>query len=56
MEPVREANKVRTLQELSFLLKKLPRLDEELDAFVADLEGIRKNQPPIPGEEGMWIF
>lgn len=53
MEPVREAKKAKTLKELKSLLKELPRLDEELDAFAADLEGIRKNQPPLP-EEGMW--
>jgi len=53
MEPVREAKKAKTLKELKSLLKELPRLDEELDAFAADLEGIRKDQPPLP-EEGMW--
>jgi len=53
MEPVKEAKKAKTLKELKPLLKGLPRLDEELDAFAADLEGIRKDQPPLP-EEGMW--
>jgi len=53
MEPVREAKKAKTLKELKSLLKELPRLDEELDAFAADLVGIRKDQPPLP-EEGMW--
>jgi hypothetical protein len=27
------------------LLKKLPRLEEELDAFASDLEEISRNQP-----------
>jgi antitoxin (DNA-binding transcriptional repressor) of toxin-antitoxin stability system len=53
MEPVREAKKAKTLKELKSLLKELPRLDEELDAVAADLEGIRKDQPPLP-EEGRW--
>jgi len=53
MEPVREAKKAKTLKELKSLLKELPRLGEELDAFAADLESIRKDQPPLP-EEGMW--
>ena len=53
MEPVREAKKTTTLKELKSLLKELPRLDEELDSFAADLQGIRKDQPPLP-EEGMW--
>ena len=34
-----------TLGELKNLLKKLPRLDKELDAFVSDLEEIFRNQP-----------
>lgn len=53
MEPIKEAKKAKTLSELKSLLKELPRLDEELDAFAEDLEGIRKDQPPLP-EEGMW--
>ena len=34
-----------TLGELKTLLKKLPRLEEELDAFASDLEEISSNQP-----------
>ena len=34
-----------TLGELKALLKKLPRLEDELDAFAADLEDISKDQP-----------
>jgi hypothetical protein len=34
-----------TLGELKTLLKKLPRLEEELDAFALDIEEISKNQP-----------
>jgi len=34
-----------TLGELKTLLKKLPRLGEELDAFASDLEEISRNQP-----------
>jgi antitoxin (DNA-binding transcriptional repressor) of toxin-antitoxin stability system len=36
-----------TLGELKTLLKKLPRLEEELDAFASDLEELSKNQPLI---------
>lgn len=53
MEPIKEANTTKTLKELKSLLKELPRLDDELDAFAADLEDIWKNQPPLP-EEGTW--
>ena len=45
MEPVVEVNTTRTLKDINFLLKKLPPLDEELDAFAAELEGVRNNQP-----------
>ena len=40
MKPIDEKTDVKTLGELKALLKKLPRLDEELDAFAADLERI----------------
>lgn len=33
-----------TLGELKTLLKKLPRLDEEVDAFASDIEDISRNQ------------
>ena len=38
---------LQTLGDLKVLLKKLPRLDEELDSFAADLEEIRNDQPPV---------
>ncbi len=47
MKPIDEKTDFKTLGELKVLLKKLPRLDEELDAFAADLEDIRKDQPPV---------
>ncbi|MDH3897260.1 MAG: hypothetical protein JSV14_11830 [Deltaproteobacteria bacterium] len=47
MKPIDEKADFKTLGELKGLLKKLPRLDEELDAFAADLEDIRKDQPPV---------
>jgi len=45
MKPFDEDKDFKTLGELKALLKKLPRLEEELDAFAADLEDIRKDQP-----------
>ncbi len=45
MKPIDEKTDLMTLGELKTLLKKLPRLDEELEAFAADLEEITKNQP-----------
>ena len=45
MKPFDENKDFKTLGELKALLKKLPRLEEELDAFAADLEDIRKDQP-----------
>jgi hypothetical protein len=36
------------LGELQTLLNKLPRLEEELDAFAADLEEISRSQPLTP--------
>jgi antitoxin (DNA-binding transcriptional repressor) of toxin-antitoxin stability system len=45
MKPIDEKTDFKTLGELKTLLKNLPRLDEELDAFAADLEDIRKDQP-----------
>ena len=53
MKPVDEKEDFKTLGELKALLKKLPRLDEELDAFAADLEAILKNQPVMPMED-LW--
>ena len=47
MKPFDEDKDFKTLGELKALLKKLPRLEEELDTFAADLEDIRKDQPPV---------
>ena len=45
MKSVDEKIEFMTLGELQTLLKKLPRLEEELDAFASDLEEISRNQP-----------
>jgi hypothetical protein len=45
MKPFDEDKDFKTLGELKSLLKKLPRLEEELDTFAADLEDIWKDQP-----------
>jgi antitoxin (DNA-binding transcriptional repressor) of toxin-antitoxin stability system len=48
MKPINEEKDFRTLGELKVLLKRLPRLGEEFDAFAADLENIYKDQPVVP--------
>jgi prevent-host-death family protein len=53
MEPVKETKKVKTLKELKFLLNELPSLDDDLDAFAADIENICENQPSLP-ERSIW--
>jgi hypothetical protein len=40
-----------TLGVLKNLLKKLPKLENELDAFASDLEEITRNQPPMTTED-----
>ena len=45
MKSIDEKMDQMTLGELKTLLKKLPRLEEELDAFGSDLEVIARNQP-----------
>ena len=47
MKSVDEKIDSMTLSELQPLLKKLPRLGEELEAFASDLEGISRNQPLV---------
>ena len=47
MKSIDEKIDPMTLGELKTLLKKLPRLEEELDAFASDLEEISRNQPPM---------
>jgi hypothetical protein len=53
MESVDKKIEFMTLGELQTLLKKLPRLDEELDAFAADIEDISRNQP-LMSTEDLW--
>ena len=50
MKPIDEKADYKTLGELKGLLKKLPRLDEELDAFAADLEDILDTSVLIEAE------
>jgi len=45
MKSIDEKIDPMTLDDLKALLKKLPRLEEELDAFASDLEEISRNQP-----------
>jgi len=47
MKSIDEKIDPMTLGELKTLLKKLPRLEEELDSFASDLEEISSNQPLI---------
>ena len=48
MNPIDEEKEMKTLGELKIMLQKLPRLDEELDAFAADIEDMRKDEPFLP--------
>jgi uncharacterized protein (UPF0335 family) len=48
MKPIDEKIESMTLGQLKFLLKKLPRLEEEMDVFASDLEEIARNQPLMP--------
>jgi len=48
--PVKVAQEEHTLGELKSLLKKIPRLGEEADAFEKDLKEIIRKQPLLPGE------
>ena len=45
MRSIDEKTDSLTLGDLQSLLKKLPKLEEELDAFASDLEEISRNQP-----------
>jgi hypothetical protein len=51
MKPIDHEKELKILEELKRILKNLPRLDEELDSFAADLEDIRKDQPLLPKED-----
>ena len=53
MKSVDEKVDSLTLGELQALLKKLPRLEEELDSFASDLEEISRNQP-LMSMEDLW--
>ena len=53
MKSIEEKIDPITLGELKNLLKKLPRLENELDAFASDLEEISKNQP-LMSTGGLW--
>lgn len=53
MRPVAERTDPMTLDSLKVLLKKLPKLGEELDAFSKDLEVISRNQP-LMSTEDLW--
>jgi len=53
MKSIDEKIDLMTLGELKTLLKKLPRLDEELDAFASDLEEIYRNQP-VMSKGNLW--
>ncbi len=48
MKSIDEKIDSMTLGELKTLLNKLPRLEEELDAFASDIEELSKNQPLLP--------
>ena len=53
MHPIGEEKAMKTLGELKVLLQKLPRLDEELDAFAADIEDMKKDEPLAPAGD-LW--
>ena len=48
MRSIDEKVEPKTLGELKTLLKKLPKLEDELDAFASDLEEISRDQPIMP--------
>ncbi len=51
MKPVDDKPVIKTLGELCDLLEKLPRLNEELNAYASDLDEILKDQPPMTAED-----
>jgi antitoxin (DNA-binding transcriptional repressor) of toxin-antitoxin stability system len=53
MKSIDEKMDSMTLGELKGLLKKLPRLDTELDAFASELEEISRKQP-LMSTEDLW--
>jgi len=48
MKSIDEKVDQMTLGELKNLLKKLPKLEKELDAFASDIAKISNNQPLMP--------
>ena len=52
MKSIDEKIDAMTLGELKNLLKKLPRLEDELDAFASDIEEISRNQPLVSWDHG----
>ena len=48
MKSIDEKVDPMTLGELKNLLKKLPKLEKELDAFASDIAEISNNQPLMP--------
>ena len=53
MKSIDEKPDPMNLDELKTLLNKLPRLEEELDAFASDLEDISRTQPLMPAGD-LW--
>lgn len=51
--PLEAPSKEKTLAELKELLKKLPRLGDEIERFEKDLKEIIKHQPYMP-EKDKW--
>jgi antitoxin (DNA-binding transcriptional repressor) of toxin-antitoxin stability system len=51
MKPIDEDKNLATLDELMPMLKKLPRLDDELGDFAKDLEDSWNEQPLLPKGE-----
>ncbi len=51
--PFEGASKSRSLKELKAILNELPRLNEDIEDFAADLEALRKRQPSVP-EDRPW--
>ena len=53
MKSIDEKIDPMTLGELKNLLRKLPKLEEELEAFASDMEEISRNQP-LMSTEDLW--
>jgi len=48
MQPVEMEPEHMTLGQLRSLLKKLPKLEDELDAFASEVHWVAQNQPTLP--------